>query len=399
MDTTHFSCSHPGCGRTYRRKEHLTRHMAGHRQITAAACPFCDKTFSRNDTLRQHVRLNHKDKKLNSSRTIEACKYCRSRRSRCDGKAPCGPCQQRGLQCSLESHQARHQVPESEAVPHSVTTSPSFTAVSPDLPSPEESPTNIQPYVDAYFDKFHPIWPFVHRATFDLVREPPFLLQCVTMLGLWVTGDPKSQQAAFELHERLSLSIYQQRDKWEATAIAHSDGTWPMATYQGILLNVLFALISATPGSVDLQLTRTLPALPSQLLLALVRTCRQQDLFSYPTIRAQFTRNTAPDVFIWLGIEEVKRFALSLYRVSAMVRVQESHVPVDDASKGECLVSLEELRFAMPERDDLWNANSDLAATLARDNLIDYDARNMEVDWISNAGRLLRRDGVRLGWA
>ncbi|PYI33285.1 C2H2 type zinc finger domain protein [Aspergillus indologenus CBS 114.80] len=394
MDTEPFSCSHPGCGRAYRRKEHLTRHLASHLQPSAAACPFCDKSFSRNDTLRHHVRHNHSDKTLNPSRTLRACDYCRSRRTRCDGNAPCTPCQQRAIQCSLRSHQVRQVVHEDP----SATVKASEISVLPrDPPVPGQGPIDTRPYLEAYFSKFHPIWPFVHRATFYMVHEPPFLLQSITMIGLWVTGDAKSQQAAVELHERLSLSIYEQREKWQTPGPSPNHQPWPIATYQGILLNIIFALISAPPDPLDLQLTRKLPSLQSRLLLALIKTCRAQDMFSYSTMRAHFAQDTVLDVYIWLGIEEVKRFALALYKVCTMVRV-DLHEPQDHPFDPN-LLSLAELRFAMPERDGLWDVGSELAEWLEREHVSDHGERNREVDWISNAARVLRREGVGFGLA
>ncbi|RAH47520.1 uncharacterized protein BO95DRAFT_461900 [Aspergillus brunneoviolaceus CBS 621.78] len=394
-----FSCSHPGCGRTYRRKEHLTRHLASHLQPSAAACPFCDKTFSRNDTLRHHVRYNHRDKKLNPSRALKACDYCRSRRTRCDGSAPCTPCQQRGIQCSLQSHQSiRPELEYDNSIPKYSSASAEASEISippQDPPVPGQGPIDINPYLEAYFSKFHPIWPFVHRATFYMVHEPPFLLQSITMIGLWVTEDTKSQHAAVELHERLSLSIYEQRAKWQTPDPSPNHQSWPIATYQGILLNIIFALITAPPNPLDLQLTRKLPSLQSKLLLALIKTCREKDMFSYHTMRAQFAQDSVPEVYIWLGIEEVKRFALALYRVCKMVGV-DGHEPQDHATEPN-LLSLAELRFAMPERDGLWDVGSELAEWLARENVSDYAERNREADWISTAARVLRREGVGFG--
>ncbi|OJJ95207.1 hypothetical protein ASPACDRAFT_47952 [Aspergillus aculeatus ATCC 16872] len=399
MDLESFSCSHPGCGRSYRRKEHLTRHTASHLQPSAAACPFCDKTFSRNDTLRHHVRHNHHDKKLNSSRALKACDNCRSRRTRCDGSAPCTPCQQRGMQCSLQCHQTIRPELESDFnIPKHSSASAEASGISisqHDPPMPGQGPIDIDPYLEAYFSKFHPIWPFVHRPTFYLVHEPLFLLQSITMIGLWVTEDTKSQQAAVELHERLSLSIYEQRVKWQTPDLSPNHQSWPIATYQGILLNIIFALISAPPHPLNLQLTRTLPPLQFKLLLALIQTCREKDMFSYHTMRAHFAQDTVPEVYIWLGIEEVKRFALALHRVCRMVGV-DGHGPHRRATEPN-LLSLTELRFAMPERDGLWDVGSELAEWLARENVSDYAERNREVDWISTAARVLRREGAAFG--
>jgi hypothetical protein len=58
---------------------------------------------------------------------------------------------------------------------------------------------NVLQYVEIYFEKFHPVWPFLHRATFEPSQEPPILLQSVVMMGMWMTGDEKMQRHAVKL--------------------------------------------------------------------------------------------------------------------------------------------------------------------------------------------------------
>lgn len=88
-----------------------------------------------------------------------------------------------------------------------------------------------------------------------------------------------------------------------------------MATYQGILLRITFALIKGNGKQLDLQLTHQLSEISSQLLVALVHSCQKREMFFYPAMLAQFNTDSLPDVYIWLGIEEAKRFALALYKV------------------------------------------------------------------------------------
>lgn len=154
-------------------------------------------------------------------RAIRACDYCRSRKSRCNGIGPCDACTQRGNPCSLTQ---RRDIYQQEGDSGHESASSSFSTEAHDTRAVclsartversstiEKSPTEGLPYIEAYFDKFHPSWPFLHKATFDPTQEPSILLQSVLMMGLWVAGDDKMQQAAVELHEKLSLSMYQQR--------------------------------------------------------------------------------------------------------------------------------------------------------------------------------------------
>ncbi|CAI7570494.1 unnamed protein product [Penicillium glandicola] len=274
----------------------------------------------------------------------------------------------------------------------------------------------IAPYVQAYFDKFHPKWPFLHPATFDPDNEPPFLAQSVVMMGSWAMVESNMQQTAKDLHQRLTSSIYEQREKWDISnhhdphsqhhEISSSGPTpWPMATYQGILLHLIFSLL-LNNNRPDLQLTQVLPDVPSQLLVSLVRSCLKRHMFFYPSILAQFKPGVDPDVFIWLGIEEVKRFDLSLYKVCRHARVCNTKLLEDvpnfgpqrgPQSPGGRLLSLADLQFAVPDSDELWHANSDLAAKIAR-NPDAYTNDNIEENWISQTARILQPRDQQFQW-
>ncbi|KNG80344.1 putative C6 and C2H2 transcription factor [Aspergillus nomiae NRRL 13137] len=386
-----FQCHFPGCGLSYRRKEHLTRHARRHFQSDSFECPFCDRRFARNDTLRQHVRTHHEDKQLQPGRTIRACNYCCSRKSKCDGKAPCGACVRRGIDCSLGCSSRGRQVQQASRA-GSPTAGPvvDSTNLVPvhNLDAIEHSPSRALIYIQVFFEKFHSTWPFLHRATFDPDHEPALLLQSVMMMGLWLTGKEDARRAATDLHSKLLVSIHQQRDKWEAPSPHNAEppSPWPMATYQGILLQIIFALLQGNQG-LNLQLTHELPTLPLQLLKALVRTCLERQMFFYPSIVAQF-KNTLPDVYIWVGVEEVKRFALALYKVCRSCRVPD----IGASSQGRSLLSLANLQFAPPDSDELWHASSDLASRLAEDRSA-YGERNSDARWISQTASVLQPDG------
>ncbi|CAP95628.1 Pc21g07310 [Penicillium rubens Wisconsin 54-1255] len=408
---TPFQCHVPGCGLSYRRKEHLTRHANSHFQTKCFECSFCDRVFARNDTLRQHVRTQHKTRELQYSRAIQACTYCRLRRSRCDGQSPCGVCFQRGIECSYTQNSRSQALVQSRS--RNPRTSP-IPSVEQDYPY---SPCRAAPFIQAYFDKFHPKWPFLHPATFDPDNEPPFLVQSVVMMGSWAMMEINTQQTAKDLHKRLTSSIYEQRGKWAVSnhhAKPHSQhheisssgpAPWPMATYQGILLHLIFSLLQNHDPS-DLQLTQVLPEIPSQLLVSLVHSCLKRRMFFYPSILAQFKQGIDPDVFVWLGIEEVKRFNLSLYRVCRHAQVYDTRLleaaPSSSPrrgprSPGGSLLSLTDLQFAVPDSDELWHATSDLAVKIAGSEAA-YANDNIEDKWISQTARVLQPHDQQFQW-
>ena len=155
---------------------------------------------------------------MESSRTVIACSHCRSRKTRCNGRAPCEACSRRSLQCSL-SHQgnpknARTMRMDSiinELQDDQYDQKTRSTAEDRMDCTPPWKGAKVLQYVEIYFEEFHPVWPFLHRATFEPSLEPPILLQSVVMMGLWMTGDEEMQCHAVKLHDKLSSLVYEQR--------------------------------------------------------------------------------------------------------------------------------------------------------------------------------------------
>jgi hypothetical protein len=192
----------------------------------------------------------------------------------------------------------------------------------------------------------------------------------------------------------------------ESPHICVSDSSaWPVATYQGILLQMIFSLLQNQEPP-NLELASNLPELPSRLLRALVRSCCKRNFLFYPSILSQFDNGENPEVFVWVGIEELKRFALSLYRLCQRVRLHDTteldEVPdysgrALSSRSGRYLLSLADLQFALPDSDELWHMTSGLADKLAGRSAAYADA-NTEVHWISHAARLLQPPGEQFRW-
>lgn len=129
-------------------------------------------------------------------------------------------------------------------------------------------------------------------------------------------------------------------------------------------------------------------------------------MFSYPAMLSQFTKHENPEVFVWVGIEEVKRFNLCLYRVcqrAGLYGADELEDALDHSNRGRSLglnganfLFLADLDFALPDSDELWHLTSGLADRVAKRST-EYELANAEENWVSRTAQLLQpqADGFR----
>lgn len=321
------------------------------------------------------MKRRHKAEDLPSTRVPKACNRCRIRKMRCNGNFPCSTCVARNVECGFGTPASRLPVEDS---------------------SPSGNSDKVQQHIDAYFTHFHPIWPFLHKETFNLDQEPALLVQSVIMIGLWTEQDETAKDAAIKLHEKLIASIIQQQGTWVYRSFGEQSygnhEPWPVRTYQGILLNIIFALLLSSEGQhtrrgtfrLDLKAGKTVPLSEdkSRILVALIKSCLQRGMFCYPDMLSQFIGRSSNFIFIWVGIEEVKRLALTLFRVWSICNEGSDE-------GGDKLLSTKDLKFSMPEQDILWIAPSDedLLRCLERGMRDGTAMKNGEEHWIAHQFR------------
>ena len=157
----------------------------------------------------------------------------------------------------------------------------------------------------------------------------------------------------------------------------------PIATYQGILLYLIFSLIQ-DGNARSLGLNLSLSPSDYQILSALVRVCRRTNVFYYPSMLERY-QAVASMACIWIGVEEMCRLGLAMYKISSLCRSGDS-----EDTEGR-LLQLSDLHFPVPDSRQLWDAKSDLEFS----QLLQIDARREKLDvrdlgnWISVSGKVL----------
>jgi hypothetical protein len=117
---------------------------------------------------------------------------------------PCDECTRRKIRCSFDNAAGTAETQSPRSGTHDT------SSVEHDQPRSQNTEKTEQ-YIRLYFENFHPSWPFIHEASFDIRRETPFLVQSMVVIGMWSTREQSAQSAAMELHGKLELAIQDQR--------------------------------------------------------------------------------------------------------------------------------------------------------------------------------------------
>lgn len=157
------------------------------------------------------------------------------------------------------------------------------------------------------------------------------------------------------------------------------------------MLHIIFSCVLKSRSALDIDLKVSLSRADFGLLESLVRSCRKLGMFYYPNILARYKEAHLAS-FVWVGLEETKRFNLALYKLCGRVRGSS----IGDSGSGgnndaASLLPASELQFPMPNNRPLWDAvgkNEWLANTKVEESLAGLDD-NLQASWISNFADVL----------
>lgn len=92
------------CHKTYKRREHLVRHLASHTAARQHSCASCGATFHRTDVLKRHAQTcEGASASSPSTNRRRACDRCVRQKRACSMTRPCHTCKNRGAQCQYSS--------------------------------------------------------------------------------------------------------------------------------------------------------------------------------------------------------------------------------------------------------------------------------------------------------
>jgi hypothetical protein len=150
-------------------------------------------------------------------------------------------------------------------------------------------------------------------------------------------------------------------------------------------------------GTLGLDLKPSLTSANTEIFNSLVVSCKRLGMLYYPNILAQYSQSD-PAPYVWLGIEEVKRFNLAVYRVyQACSKIgkedRDTHEQDITATPNSGLTA-KDLQFPFPRNNRLWRFCSkgewDAAAT---DGVFCHLLDDpMDEEWISKVDKDLGVD-------
>ncbi|EKD13377.1 hypothetical protein MBM_08460 [Drepanopeziza brunnea f. sp. 'multigermtubi' MB_m1] len=394
MDSRQHPCSYAGCGKSFSRKEHLSRHEKTHDPQNLLTCQVCGREFNRNDSLQRHL-ARHGDayKPTPSGRSKRACIPCRAGKIKCDGNDNCATCIKRSIECVYrpedqvadaenQSHGRTSplnsaalpgcmevdeqtttrallgQIPTERAPLELKTTtearkeSEAFKLTGPtglvdwstiqirrDTPSdnienPSPDPTSAQ-YLEAYFNHFHHRWTLVHRPAFEQ-EEDTLVMSSAKMIGAWLVGTCESKSFATTWHDALVEQLLPRL--CTVTAQDRLYQSLSLDLCQSALLNIVFALYLGNDSVVSRAV---------MLRCILVSALREVGFFKSETAWI----DEKPGYFIPMRLVRLghrQRLAVYLFKIDAYMSILRDQ---------PAIVVSEELHFPLPCAFALYNAD------------------------------------------
>jgi hypothetical protein len=157
--------------------------------------------------------------------------------------------------------------------------------------------------------------------------------------------------------------------------------------------SIIFAGLYKGGGALNLNLKPSLTPDVADLLDRLVTSCKRLGMLYYPNMLNRYCQDDLAS-YVWIGIEEVKRFNMALFKVCrafSSVSEQEGSINSLDIAGASRGLRARDLQFPLPRNTPLWNAVSKEEWVSAATEEVYCNTLNntLEVEWISNSANTL----------
>ncbi|KAJ5639052.1 uncharacterized protein N7484_006914 [Penicillium longicatenatum] len=172
--------------------------------------------------------------------------------------------------------------------------------------------------IQAYFSKFHPLFPIVHVPTFRPGIQNSILLLSICSAGSLVVGSPRAISHGISMFERLNKAIL---SSWETYVV--KSGSYSLIAMQAVMLGQTFGLLLGRPK--DLTGIDVFHG-------TIVGWARKSKLFNLPRLEQNpinVEGKALEDMWLkWIQLEVKKRIALALTIHNAELATLHHHEPI-----------------------------------------------------------------------
>ncbi|KAK5631332.1 hypothetical protein RRF57_007046 [Xylaria bambusicola] len=326
--TKRFECEVPGCGKVFRRKEHLTRHSKSHDTQLQYACHICGRRYARSDVLKRHVEFHPQYYK--PKREFIACTRCRESKTKCDEEHPCKPCSRRELECVRPERSRIIVSSENVAseLPLELSNPPPNQAQVLHVSTVGE-PENMRKRLDIYFNKIHPNWPILQPCMTISDGSGPLVTSIMALVS-WLEGD---QDHLLLFHQALDEI---ERINWGRNP--------PVPVLQAIVLCLLYAIHCLTTEGMVLKAWRIHNDLVSACRLAGILIPQRGIWYASNEVSAEMEEYKQQSYRIAFAALRLDAYLAAMTDLPPLIRYQELSMSLCHATWWANVTSEEERR-------------------------------------------------------
>ncbi|RBR05271.1 uncharacterized protein FIESC28_11402 [Fusarium coffeatum] len=159
------------CSTEFTKPDHLNRHRLSHTDQREFQCQFCPQSFNRRDALLRHWRTCEKRLKSGTSPPVLR-------------PTPPHTLAAKSQEIIMGILSAADLSRKPGFSPHQSSCTQFF------------SPTNLESFLDVFFQIWYPNWPVFHKPTFYAAQKSPQLIAALSLIGACLSPEPNDREQA-----------------------------------------------------------------------------------------------------------------------------------------------------------------------------------------------------------